>query len=39
MQAAVAALCIIWENSLQHCVWEVGGALQNYDVTWNRKLC
>jgi hypothetical protein len=39
MQAATATLCIIWENSLQHCVWEVGGALQNYDITWNRKLC
>jgi len=38
MQAIIAALCIMWENSLQHCVWEAGGALQK-KVTWNRKLC
>jgi len=39
VQAATAALCIMRENSLQHCVWEVGGALQKYGVTCNSELC
>jgi hypothetical protein len=29
-QATTEALCIMWEYSLQHCVWEVGVTLQIY---------